>query len=117
MLNDGGNVKQEGEVLTRRCGLQQQIVKFAKAAVSCLLALSRVDKQAQLTLLIDCINAKCNYLSRVSTDPCDNHERFEIFDAAITRALAQVADESNPDPIFKLLWDLKAGEGGSASLV
>ena len=40
------------------------------------------------------------------TDPRDNHEGFEIFDAVI------VAEESNPDPIFDLLWDLKAGEGG-----
>ena len=90
---------------------QQQIVKFAKATVSGLPALSRVDKQTQLALLKHCINAKLNYLSRV-TDPCDNHEGFEIFDAMITRALAQVTDESNPDLIFELLRDLKAGEGG-----
>ena len=75
-------------------------------------ALSRVDKQTQLAFLKHCINAKCNYLSRV-TDTCHNHEGFEIFDAAITRALAQVAEESNPDPIFDLLRDLKAGEGGA----
>jgi hypothetical protein len=90
---------------------QQQIVKFAKAAVSGLRALSRVDKQAQLALMKQCINAKLDYLSRV-TDPRDNHDGFAIFDAAITRALAQVAEESNPDPIFDLLRDLKAGEGG-----
>ena len=46
------------------------------------------------------------------TDSCDNHEGFAIFDAAITRALAQVTEESNPNPIFDLLRDLKVGEGG-----
>ena len=90
---------------------QQQIVKFAKAAVSGLPALTRVNKQTQLALLKFCYNTKLDYLSRMS-DPRDNQAGFELFDNAITAALGNMAGESNPHTIFGLLRDLKTSEGG-----